>query len=472
MGFSLFSFSSSLLSMPFDPIELISEFVRCPSVSTDPAYADGMTAAREAVAEKLVALGFTVETVATPLHPIILAERGADRADWPHLLVYGHYDVQPADPFELWTSPAFEPRVRGDRLYGRGSADNKGPIAVQLAALSRVLERQPDLPLRITWMIEGEEEIGSPSFAGFLESHRERLASADLVVLSDTGCPGPDAMAITLALRGLAPLEIEVTGPQQDLHSGVHGGCLLNPLQALMEIGASLHHPDGTVNVPGFYDDVVPPEDWEREELAKLPVTEEEYREFLGIQSFHCPPGLNAFEACRFAPTLEFNGIGGGYQGEGEKTVIPARAFAKITCRLVANQDPDKILTLVQQAIEDRAPAGVTVKVHRKAGGPAYLVTPPGKGGTPVDDSVKSQAFALADSAIAEIWGRPPVYLREGGSVPIIGDIKNTLGLDSLMLGLFTKEDNLHAPDESMHLKIVERGVALYERLFEGLAAK
>jgi len=456
--------------MPYDPIELISDFVRCPSVSTDPSYADGMVRARESVMRRLKELGFAVELVETPLHPIILAERGAEHDDWPHILVYGHYDVQPADPFDLWTTEPFEPEVRGDRIYGRGSADNKGPVAVQLAALSRVLERDPDLPLRITWMIEGEEEIGSPSFAGFLKNHAERLGKADMVVLSDTGCPSPDHMAVTLALRGLAPLQINVTGPKQDLHSGVHGGCILNPLQALMEICASLHHADGTVNVPGFYDDVVPPQDWEREELAKLSTTPEEYRRFLGVGDFHCPPGLNPFEATRFAPTLEFNGIGGGYQGEGEKTVIPSKAFAKITCRLVANQDPAKILSLLKTTIENRAPQGVTVEVDLKAGGPAYLVTPPGKGGSTADDSTKSRAFAIAEQAISDIWPNPPVYLREGGSVPIIGDIQRTLGLDSLMLGLFTKEDNLHAPDESMHLKIIERGAALYERLFEELA--
>ncbi|MGE9295205.1 MAG: M20/M25/M40 family metallo-hydrolase [Puniceicoccales bacterium] len=458
--------------MPLDPLELISEFVRSPSVSTDPAYAEGMVSARESIMARLEGLGFAVELVDTPLHPIILAERGAEHEDWPHILVYGHYDVQPADPFNLWTTKPFEPEVRGDRIYGRGSADNKGPIAVQLAALSRVLERNPDLPLRITWMIEGEEEIGSPSFAGFLENYSERLKKADLVILSDTGCPSPDSMAITLALRGLAPLQIDVTGPKQDLHSGVHGGCILNPLQALMEICASLHHADGTVNVPGFYDDVKPPQDWERDELAKLPTSEEDYRKFLGVDDFHCPPGLNPFEACRFAPTLEFNGIGGGYQGEGEKTVIPSKAFAKITCRLVANQDPDKILSLIKTTIENRAPKGVKVEVNLRAGGPAYQVTPPGKGGTSVDDSTRSRAFAIAEKAIGEIWPNPPVYLREGGSVPIIGEIRDTLGLDSLMLGLFTKEDNLHAPDESMHLTIIERGAALYERLFEELAAK
>lgn len=456
--------------MSFDPLQLISEFVSHASVSTDPAYAKGMIGAREAMEAKLKELGFTVETVKTPLHPIILAERGAGHDDWPHILVYGHYDVQPADPFNLWTTPPFETEVRGNRIYGRGAADNKGPVAVQLTALSRVLERNPDLPLRITWMIEGEEEIGSPSFGDFLENYKDRLSQADVVVLSDTGCPSPDTMAITLALRGLAPMQINVTGPKQDLHSGIHGGCLLNPLQALMEICASLHNPDGTVNVPGFYDDVLPPHDWERDELAKLPVTEEEYREFLGIESFHCPPGLNAFEACRFAPTLEFNGIGGGYQGEGEKTVIPSKAFAKITCRLVANQDPDDIQGKIIQAIHRRAPKGVTVEVVAHSGGPAYMVTPPGKGGTAKDDSTKSRVFSIAEASIQEIWGQPPVYLREGGSVPIIGDIRNTLGLDSLMLGLFTKEDNLHAPDESMHCKIIERGVALYERVFEDLA--
>jgi len=456
--------------MPYDPLQLINEFVSHASVSTDSAYAEGMTGARESMCAKLAELGFEVETVDTPLHPIILAERGKVHDDWPHILVYGHYDVQPADPFDLWTTPPFETEVRGERIYGRGAADNKGPVAVQLTALSRVLECNPDLPLRITWMIEGEEEIGSPSFPAFLENYADRLSKADLVILSDTGCPSPDDMAITLALRGLAPMQINVTGPKQDLHSGIHGGCLLNPLQALMEICASLHNPDGTVNVPGFYDDVVPPQDWERDELAKLATSEEDYRKFLGIDAFHCPPNLNPFEACRFAPTLEFNGIGGGYQGEGEKTVIPSKAFAKITCRLVANQRADDIQSKIVAAIKERAPAGVTVEVDVHSGGPAYMVTPPGKGGTTADDSTKSRAFAIAESSINDIWGKPPVYLREGGSVPIIGDIKNTLGLDSLMLGLFTKEDNLHAPDESMHCRIIDRGVQLYERLFEQLA--
>lgn len=455
-----------------DPIKIITEYARFPSVSTDPQFAEGMCGARNYIVAQLETLGFAVELVETPLHPIVLAERGKGHEDWPHIVIYGHYDVQPADPVELWTSPPYEPQVRNGRLYGRGTADNKGPQGVQLAALAKLLEREPDLPLRITWLIEGEEEMGSPSFPGFLEAYRERLAQADMIILSDTGSPNPDQVTITTALRGLMGFEVELVGPQVDLHSGIHGGAVLNPIEALAKLCASLHDEHGRVQVPGFYDDVVEPAAWEREELTKLPTSEAEYKAFLGIKDFRSPRGYSPLEAVRFAPTLEFNGIGGGYQGAGSKTVIPSKAFAKITCRLVANQQPRKIYESIVKALQARCPVGVThLRCSEPEGAAAYCVVPPGRPNTPQNQSpVLARAFQLADQAITQAYGRGPLYLREGGSVPIIGQLKDATGLDSLMIGLFMPEDNLHAPDESFHLGMMEKAIAAYERIFAGLA--
>lgn len=454
----------------FDPIEQLKAFIRHSSVSADASHREGMRGAQMFLSEMLRSIGFEVEVVETKLHPIVLARRGGDPA-WPHVILYGHYDVQPADPLSLWQSPPFEPERRGNRLYGRGAADNKGPLMAHITAVGRLLQRRPDLPLRITFMIEGEEEIGSPSFPRFLETHQEELREADLVLLSDTGIPNEDQVVITCGLRGLVVFEIEVTGPKFDLHSGLHGGALRNPIQALAELCASLHTPDGRVNVPGFYDDVMEVEPWEREQLAALRGDSDTYREFLGVPAFHTPPGFTPFEAVRFLPTLEFNGIGGGYQGEGTKTVIPSRAFAKISCRLVSSQDPVKIRELLYRTIAERMPKDVTYRLTDQHAGTPYVVVPPGRSNTPPDQPpVLARAFRAAEAAIATAFGRPPLYLREGGSVPIIADIKHVLGLDSVMFGLFLPEDNLHAPNESFHLGVMERGIRASELTLEAIA--
>jgi acetylornithine deacetylase/succinyl-diaminopimelate desuccinylase-like protein len=452
-----------------DPIAALKEYIRFPSVSADPAYHEGMDGARDHVCFLLKEAGMEVEVVRTPLHPIILGRRDGDPS-WPHVIIYGHYDVQPPDPVKLWTSAPFEPMVRGDRLYGRGAADNKGPLIVHLAAVSQLLAERPDLPLRITFLIEGEEEMGSPSFQPFLDAYKEKI-KADFVLLSDTGSPREDQIVITTALRGIIGLEVEVTGPKSDLHSGVHGGAIMNPIQALAEICASLHTPDGRVNVAGFYDEVLDVHPWEREELARLATSEEEYARFLGVKTFYAPKGFTPFEAVRFQPTLEFNGIGGGYQGEGSKTVIPSKAMVKITCRLVANQEPETIKRAVVQAIHDRCPKAVRVEVKTSHGGVPYLVVPPGRPNTPLDQNPHlSRAFRAAEAAIRESFGNRPLYLREGGSVPIIADIKRTWGLDSLMIGLFLPEDNLHAPDESFHLGVMENGIKAVRSTLSALA--
>jgi acetylornithine deacetylase/succinyl-diaminopimelate desuccinylase-like protein len=453
----------------FDPVEKLKEFVGHPSISTDPRYKDGMKGAQEFVSGLLRSIGFEVEVVKTDLHPIILAQHDGPAA-WPHVIIYGHYDVQPPDPLDLWKTPPFEPAEREGRLWGRGTADNKGPLMAHIAAVGRLLEKNPRLPLRITFLIEGEEETGSPSFPPFLQRYRHRL-NGDFVFLSDTGSPREDQVVITCGLRGLTLCEVEVTCPKTDLHSGLHGGVLRNPIQALSELCASLHAPDGRVNIPGFYDGVLDVEPWEREELRKLGTSEAGYREFLGIPAFHVPAGFTPFEAVRFLPTLEFNGIGGGYQGEGSKTVIPSKAFVKISCRLVPNQTPQKIRPLLYAAIRERMPADVTFRIIDQHDCVPYVVVPPDRSNTPGDQPPRlAQAFRAIDAAAGGVFGRPPLYLREGGSVPIIADIKRVLGLDSVMLGLFLPEDNLHAPNESFNLRVMQKGSAVSERMLSAVA--
>jgi len=455
-----------------DPIELLKEYVSYPSVSTDPGAEMGMRGAIDFAATQLRELGFAVDEVATPLHPILLAERDG-RPEDPHVLIYGHYDVQPSDPDELWSSPPFQAEIRGDRLYGRGAADNKGPQIVHMAALASALEKNPNLPLNITWFIEGEEEIGSPSFRGFLETCRDRLSSADFVLLSDTGSPSPEQLVVTTALRGLVSMELRLIGPKMDLHSGIHGGAVRNPIQGLATLLATLHNSDGSVNVPGFYDGVSLPQEWEREELAQLPSSVEDYARFLGIDEFFTAPGYNALEAVRFGPTLEFNGIGGGFQGEGQKTVIPSEAFAKVTCRLVDGQQADRIESLLIKTLHERCPTGVRLSIRTHGNGDPYSIVPPGRSNTPPSQNTAIRnAFLSLERAVTDSFGTRPLYLREGGSVPIIADLKNIVGLDTLMLGLFTPSDNLHAPDESFHLGILRNGIAAFEQLFLDLARK
>ncbi|MCD8483167.1 MAG: M20/M25/M40 family metallo-hydrolase [Verrucomicrobia bacterium] len=361
----------------FDPVAVIADLVRAPSVSTDSKFAEGMAAARARLVALFMQMGLDVEEVPTPLHPAIFATRTGP-ADWPHVVIYGHYDVQPADPLDLWHTPAFEPTIKDGRMFGRGTADNKGPMMVHITAAARLLEKYPDLPLRLSFLIEGEEEIGSPSFSAILDHLGDRI-KGDFVLLSDTQSPGTDQIAITTALRGITCVEVELSGASSDVHSGLHGGALLNPIRALCDLCSSLHNPDGTVNIPGFYDSVVPPQDWERAEIAKLQQTPQQYAESLGVKGFTSVHGLNPFEVTRLMPTLEFNGIKGGYQGDGSKTIIPSKASVKISCRLVANQDPVVIEQLVIDAIRARAPELLQLSIRKDHYGPPYRVTPAGK---------------------------------------------------------------------------------------------
>ena len=453
----------------FDPVEKLKEYVRHASVSADSKFKDGITGAQQFLLKLFKEIGFTAEAVPTALHSVIVAKRGGDPR-WPHVIIYGHYDVQPPDPLKQWETPPFEPTIKGERIYGRGTADNKGPLMVHITAVARLLEKNPQLPLRITFVVEGEEEIGSKNFKTFLKEHKHRL-NGDFIYMSDNGILSPDQMVVTVGLRGMLALEIELTGPKSDLHSGMHGGVLMNPLQALAELAASLHTPDGRVNIPGFYDKVVEPEPWEREQMKKANLDQKTYQEFLGIPQFHTPPGYTPFEAIRFLPTLEFNGFTGGYQGEGTKTVIPSKASCKITCRLVPNQTPDNVKDTVIKTIRDRCPKGVTMTITRQHDATPYVVIPPDRSNTPKDQSpALAKCFRALDQAGTEVWGKPPLYLREGGSVGLLADLKEVLGLDAVMMGLFLPEDNLHAPNESFHLGVMKKGIETSERVLALLA--
>ncbi|KXU37233.1 peptidase M20 [Cephaloticoccus capnophilus] len=458
----------------FDPIEKLKAYVAHASVSADPAFAPHMAGARDFVGGLLSEIGFAVEYVPTALHPVVVAKRparGEAAKTAPHVLIYGHYDVQPPDPLDLWETPPFEPQVRGSRIYGRGTADNKGPLMAHIAAVARLVEATPDLPLNLTFVVEGEEEIGSVNFKTFLREHRDKLAGADFIFMSDTGIPSPEQMVITVGLRGIASFEIALTNAAMDLHSGGHGGAILNPIQALAELCATLHTPDGRVNVPGFYDEVCEVEDWEREELRALDLNEADYAKFLGVSQFYTPPGYSPFEAVRFLPTLEFNGISGGYQGEGAKTVIPSVARAKVTCRLVAKQNPAAIKAQIFKTLRERAPAGLKMELLSQHDAEPYLVVPPGRSNTPADQSPRLAAgFRAVEAAVKEVWGGRPFYLREGGSVGLIADLKAELGLDAIMLGLFLPEDNLHAPNESFDLGIMQKGITTIETALRNMA--
>jgi acetylornithine deacetylase/succinyl-diaminopimelate desuccinylase-like protein len=455
----------------FNSLQALKEYIQYASVSTDPEFHKGMQKSRQFIASLLKDIGFKVQSISTPLHPIILAQRKGNPS-WPHIIIYAHYDVQPPDPIQLWSSPPFNPQIRNRRIYGRGAADNKGPQLALISAVARVLEKNPQIPLQITFLIEGEEEIGSPSFSDFLKKYKQQLAG-DFVLLSDTLSPDINQLAISIGLRGIVCVEAQFIGPRMDLHSGIHGGAILNPIQAAAELCATLHTSDGRVNIDGFYDDVLPVEKWEREELAKMKESKQEYANFLGIKQFHTPEEWTPFEAIRFAPTLEINGIGGGYQGKGIKTIIPSEAFIKISCRLVPAMNPQKIQQILINTLQKRCSTKVSLKITPGHCAASYLIVPPDKPNTPHNSPpILATAFRIANKTITETFGNPPLLLREGGSIPIIEQIKRELGLDSLMIGMVTPESNPHSPDENMHIDLFEKGICAFEKLLTQIAQK
>jgi acetylornithine deacetylase/succinyl-diaminopimelate desuccinylase-like protein len=431
--------------------------LRIESVSTDPAYAETLAECAERVAADLRALGVEdVEVVATPGNPIVVASHVVD-PDAPTLLIYGHYDVQPADPVELWDSPPFEPTVRDGRLYARGAIDDKGQVHLHLKALEARLRSGTGLPVNVKLVIEGEEEIGSPNLADFLAANAERLA-CDAVVVSDTGMLAPGVPTIAVGLRGIAYLEVHVEGPKGDLHSGEYGGAVVNPANALASIVAALKDDDGRVAIPGFYDAVRPVTDADREQLAALPHSEDDLLTETGAPALGGEAGYSSLERIGFRPTLDVNGLLSGYTGEGAKTVLPAKAMAKISMRLVPDQDPTEIERLFTEHVKSLSPEGVRVTIRPHHGGLPWVADP------------KHPVFEAAASALRRTFGRDPVYVREGGSIPIIPLFERTFGAPVVLLGFGLPGSNLHAPNEWIDLATYHQGIETVARFYDEVA--
>lgn len=442
-------------------IEQLAEYVRFPSVSAQPQHADDMRACAEWVRSQCEAAGLESSVRTTAGHPIVLARtpRAAKgrRSARPHFLVYGHYDVQPPEPFELWKTPPFEPRIEGSSMFGRGTSDNKGQNLAHIKAVEAYLKTGTELPCDLTLLIEGEEEVGSKSLEVFLKENKAELA-CDAVVISDTGMPTLKHPALTYALRGIIGCEIIVHGPSRDLHSGIFGGTVDNPAMALSQILAQMRDRKGRVAVPGFYDDVESLSKYEKEQFARLPFKESDYRKFLGVPELFGEQGFTPLEQRAARPTFEINGLTSGYQGEGSKTIVPAWAKAKITMRLVPNQAPARIIHLLRDYLKSICPPTVRVELKAGHGAEPYLVQP---------TSPRAQA---ALRALKAAFNAEPILLREGGSIPIVNQFKKLLKAESLMLGLALPDDNAHSPNEKFDLNCFEKGQLMSAYLWQELA--
>ncbi len=440
--------------------ELI-EFLRIPSISAQPEHAADVRRNAEHLAGAARAAGFTtVDVVETEGHPAVYAERMVDPA-LPTVLVYGHHDVQPVDPLEEWVSPPFEPAVRDGRLYARGAVDDKGQVHMHLKAVEAHLRTRGELPVNLRLLVEGEEESGSVHFEELVAGLGERL-TADVAVISDTGIFARGVPSLTVGLRGLAGVEVEVRGPSLDLHSGMFGGAVQNPVEALARMLASLKDPaTGRVTVPGFYDDVVEPSAAEREGYRSLPFDEDAFRATAGgIPATAGEEGWSVLERRWVRPTLEINGIWGGYQGAGGKTIVPAHAGAKITCRLVPEQRPDVIADLVASALLAATPAGVTTEVDARGGGRPVI--------TPADHP----AVRAASRAMGAVFGVEPVIIREGGSIPPVEVFQRVLGMQSVLVGTGLPDDQIHAPNEKFDLDHYAMGIRVLARLWDEIATE
>ncbi len=417
-------------------------FLAIPSVSTDPKHKEDVERAALWVAERLTGAGFSAELVPTPGHPVVYAERRVD-PDAPTVLVYGHYDVQPPDPLELWETPPFKPTVRDGKVYARGASDDKGQVMIQLAAVEDLGD---ELPVNLKFVIEGEEEVGSVHLFDFVKEQRERLA-ADTVLVSDTAMFARGLPTLTYGLRGLAYLEVFVEGAASDLHSGVHGGAAPNAALAAARIAAALKTEEGWVRIPGFYDRVRPLEPDERAEWDRLPFDEEAYRKALGAERLEGEPGYGVLERRWARPTLDINGFVSGWTGPGSKTVIPARASFKFSMRLVPDQDPDEIAALAEAYVRRVAPPGYRVRVQIHQGAHPVLV--------PRD----APPVRVAARALKAAFGREPVFVREGGTIPIVTAFAVELKAPVVLMGFGLPDDNLHAPNEKFELENFERGI-------------
>jgi len=431
------------------------DFLRFPSISTQSDHIPDMIACAGWLKDKFTALGLSCEILETGGHPAVLAKTPHDLAKRT-VLVYGHYDVQPVDPIEEWEAPPFEPDIRDGRIFARGSTDNKGQILAHILGVGELLA-EGKLPVNVIFLVEGEEEIGSEHLAPLVEQHQDELA-CDLIVISDTGMAAHGFPTLTFSLRGIAALEFTLHGPRQDLHSGVFGGAVMNPATAMARLIATLHDDQGRVAVEGFYDDVQPLQDWEREAARTLPTTEEDLRTLTGVKELFGEPGYSAIERMGGRPTVEVNGIGGGYQGEGTKTVLPREAFAKLTMRLVPNQNPGKILALVEAHLRHHCPGAVDLEIVAGHCGEPYYVDP------------NLPEGRAARKALERVFGRTPALLREGGSIPIVVALKDILGVDSMLLGLASPDCQAHSPNENFPLENFFQGIALSKAAMEEFA--
>lgn len=447
---------SYLVDRQDSALEQLCDFLRIPSVSADSAFAKDVVRCAEWVREAMQKAGLTAEIIPTKGHPIVYGERIEDPA-LPTVLVYGHYDVQPPDPLDLWTTPPFEPQIRDGRLFARGATDDKGQVFTHLKAMEAWVALRGRLPVNIKFLIEGEEEVGSDNLEHFLKSQRERLR-ADVAVVSDTSQYGDGIPAITCGLRGIVAAEVRLTGPAKDLHSGIYGGSIANPANALTRMCGQLIGDDGRVQIPGFYDEVVELTERERQQITELPFDEARFLEEIGSEAAFGEAGRSTLERRWARPTCDINGMISGYTGQGPKTIIPSRAMAKITCRLVPGQKPEAILNALEAFLRKLCPPGLKFEFLRFHGCEAFVFDP------------TSRWMSAASAAVEEAFGRPPVFIREGGSIPVVLSFKQILGIDTLLLGWGRNTDNLHSPNEHMHVADFNRGTLGSAWLWEKLA--
>lgn len=439
-------------------VRQLCDYLRLPSVSAQPAHREDTAHCAVWIRDHCQEIGLSAELHATKGHPIVLARTPRRAGKRPHFVVYGHYDVQPPEPLELWRTPPFEPQVAGHNLFARGASDNKGQHFAHLKAVEAVLATGGELPCDLTFLLEGEEEVGSANLIPFLKKHRKALR-CDAVVISDTGMPARNLPALTYALRGIAALEVTVRGPSRDLHSGIFGGSLENPAMALAQMLAKLRDQRGRITVPGFYEDVRPLTRRERQQLARLPFDARSYGRFLGVPRLFGEAGFTSWEQRSARPTLEINGLTSGYQGEGSKTIVPASASAKLTMRLVPDQQPREVARLVSRHLKSICPPTVRLETRAGHAGAPYLLEP--------DTPLAHAALRTLKAA----FGDEPVLLREGGSIPIVTDFKRVLGADTLLLGLALPDDNAHSPNEKFDLRNFAAGARMGILLWSELTA-
>ena len=434
-------------------------FLSIPSVSALPEHAADVERCADFLTAKLNSLGFTARKHLTDIHPIVVAHSPKVEGK-PTVLIYGHYDVMPVDPISAWQSDPFTPTVRDGRVYARGASDDKGEIMAHILGAERIIREEGALPLNVIYLLEGEEERGSESLFRFIKDPEvQKELDCDIIVVSDTGMAAPDIPSFSYGLKGLCCFELEVHGPCMDLHSGIFGGAVANPITTLCEMVASTHDADNRVAVEGFYDGVAPIQDWERESWRRVPgMSDKELADLTGVPELRTETGYSGAECVYARPTLELNGISGGYEGTGSKTVIPTHAIAKMSCRLVPGQDPEAVCRKVEAHFRKVCPPSVRMKFTMQHTGEAYLSDP------------NSPLGKAAQRAQQETFGNPPVLVREGGSIPIIAEISKVLGKDALFLGLDLPDAQIHSPNENMRLEIFHKGIEMAARVLKEMA--